>query len=1302
MKSFGLLLTIALSLTGGRAESAPRLLARFGFDEGRGGCANDSVNGREAMLSPSAKWALGAFGAALATGERGASATLEPIKGLAGADACSLAVRVRKTGKGSGSYPCVLSTTGWASGKGRGGVMLFSAGDDLTVRLRADDGQEGSFAATEKMPENRWMSVVVTFARPVVKVYVDGKHVTTGSWDHPFAVGGNLVLGGHEDSSFGGFVDDFRVWSAAIGDAEVAEYASDAGYEEVEGYQDDGTGGIRKTELRGQEGEPTVTLKGREATLVLDDLGAIISLKENASGRELVAWTGPFVSFRDRKGVLRIPCRMESRGADRLAFAFPGGRGEVVLAVKPFDGGWSFTVEKSTLPSCRVLSLGCIHPACTNYNGGFANALSDDRSAVCVRSYGLNGNPRAEDGLCVEVGAPLAAEGLSFGLAAGPREGFREQLKAMTVAAKVPRSDCGGAWSMGSDQSRRSYVFASVRKGDIDYWIDFVKRGGFSIIHLWSSWTDCLGPYPISKREFPGGLDEMKAAARKVHDAGLQIGIHTLTACIEMNAPWLHPVCDSNLVADATYTLAAPLAPDATELVVEERPIGRHSTVYTYSSNGNIMRLGGELIQYTGIRRGKPYAFTGLKRGAFGTRKTEGTVPAGAKVDYVHQRYCALYPAPDSPLADRLADRLAEVYNTCELDELYFDGSEGMGSRYGIDVMRHKIYSRLHHNNGHSPSIEASCKGANNWWFQTRTMTTDHAVWGMKRFHDWHLGVGIDGGRNANFLEPQMGWWSPRTDVPRARGHFPDEMEYFAAKNAGHDAAMAVQGVHARPLPIVLRRQLTILGWYEHARLARALTPENVAYLAQPRTESRLRQAEDGTWNLTEVESLVHRAGFPWERAWTIAGGTERPAALRVEALYAAAEEKSGVPVLGADGFAGLETRSADGVKVSFEPKTADGAHGPAFRLSAANDGAPRKGSWASAKKAFAFPGLDLGEKRLAFGVWVKGDGSGALLDFQFTTPGEFGGGVSDHFVRLDFTGWKYVTVLLRERDAARRPSYEWPSELGYAATYRNFVDPRHLDSVSVLLNDVASGGRTTVEVGEIHALEQVPAKFENAAVTVNGASVVVPFAMTSGEYAELEADGWTHYSAMGEKLAVAGATALPKLAAGENAVALDAPEGARAEVTLFALGATRPAFVDDLTDVMRRELRYEGLMPFEYAPSKRFLPPKTIPVRPGETAKLSLEIYGPCESPTFSFRKFFGLSTTVCAFETSVAKNEKLVCRNGIDWRVEKAADGALVKEGRLAEPLPRLSGSQPFAFTAKVPDDGVCTVDLMKDYGP
>ena len=151
------------------------------------------------------------------------------------------------------------------------------------------------------------------------------------------------------------------------------------------------------------------------------------------------------------------------------------------------------------------------------------------------------------------------AKGQRALLAAGPRAGFRTQLQEMTKAAGVPQSDCGGAWSMGSEQARRSYVFASILDGDIDYWIDLARRSGFSIIHINDySWSGLLGPYPINPKAFPGGIEEMKRAADRVHAAGLQMGIHSLTGCINPRADWIHPVCDTNLVADYVYTLARP------------------------------------------------------------------------------------------------------------------------------------------------------------------------------------------------------------------------------------------------------------------------------------------------------------------------------------------------------------------------------------------------------------------------------------------------------------------------------------------------------------------------------------------------------------------------------------------------------------------------------------------------------------------------------------------------------------------------------------------------------------------------
>jgi hypothetical protein len=160
-------------------------------------------------------------------------------------------------------------------------------------------------------------------------------------------------------------------------------------------------------------------------------------------------------------------------------------------------------------------------------------------------------------------------------------------------------------------------------------------------------------------------------------------------------------------------------------------PGPNHDVVWSYSGNGNALRVGSELIRYSAISREPPYAFLECERGAFKRRppRTPGTA-----VDYLQQRYLAFYPDPKSPLAAELADRIARVYNECGMEMIYFDGSEGMRSRYGIDAMRRAIFQRLH-----GGVTEASEWGHNSWWFHSRLGAWDHPVWAMKQFHDEHI-----------------------------------------------------------------------------------------------------------------------------------------------------------------------------------------------------------------------------------------------------------------------------------------------------------------------------------------------------------------------------------------------------------------------------------------------------------------------------------------------------------------------------------------------------------------------------------
>ena len=1227
------------------------------------------------------------------------------VPGLDGAEAFTVSIRASWNRADQKGYPNLLSANGWG---GVGGLLLFMRDGNLCLRLGAGRGNggrdrwhEAAYPILGKVPTNVWTLVTCVFRRPDVVTYVDGRVVAHGKWDEPFRMDSGFRLGdwgGAEKHD--GRLDDLRIYRRAFSADEVAALAAEG----------DWKGAPRPP----KPAAPVAVFVGARSVLSFDRQGRISSLKEVATGRELVQSPCACVAVK-RKGRPALTARrLERRGADRLAFVFPGGAGEAVLDVEPMaDGaGWSFRVAALTVQDAEELQCARIVPSCEARCGTFANVLSDDASAVALRAYdvALEMGASRGNGLTVRATKAHGLVGGRFGLVAGPRDGFVAQLRAMSRASGAPLSPSGGAWALDAEANRGSYVFADLSLASVDDWIDLAERGGFEYIHL-HGWWQGLGHYSVSTNLFPRGLDDMKAAVARIHAAGLKAGMHSLTACINpYTDSWIRPVCSTNLVADATYTLAAPLSADATEVVVNEMPVAKHDLVFTYSSNGNFLRLGNEVVQYTGIRREPPYAFTGCRRGFFGTKPSAH--PAGAACDYLHQRYIAFYPAPDSDLAADLARRLAGVRNACDVDAFYFDGSEGMGTRYGIDRLRHLVYGNF----TRAPVAEASCWGAHNWWFHSRLGAWDHSVWAAKRFHDDHVRTTVDVARRDNFLEPQMGWWQPRVGSAAARGHFSEEMEYFASQNAGHDAAMSQQGVNVTrgPLSEFLTRQFTLLGWYERARLARAFSSEAKSRMAVPRAEFRLRQADDGVWSLSPQTSVVHRVSGPAAAAWSFVLA-EKPeqATLRVEALYGAADPaaEGATNFLSSADLPHFETAAAAGVKLSVSAeRTSDFAsdrseaksHGDALRLVARNSGAKSRGAWARAVRTYPFPYLSLGGNA-AFGFWIRGDGSGALLNLQLRMAREYLGATCEHYVKLDFTGWRFVTLLARERDADDFWNHAWPYG-GTIAVCRNPYDGRHVASVALYLNEIPAGGTTDVAVAPVRALPVTKPVVAQAAVTVNGHSVPLPFPLAAGDYAELEDGFWTRYSETGDTLARApGPKTLP-LAAGANRCAFagrtasGAP--ARAEVTVLAREASFPAF-GDFASERRQGMRYEAMLPVRYAPAKGLDALPRIAVRPGGRVALELTIHGPVREPRLRFGTVRGevAGAFEAVFPVGIGADERLVCRDGRTWKVLDRAR-RVKAQGELPAPLPELAAGTDWSMTSADPAAANARVELVKRY--
>ena len=1040
--------------------------------------------------------------------------------------------------------------------------------------------------------------------------------------------------------------------------------------------------------------------------------GTITELLEKETGRNLLRWKGKFASVVLADGREAKCNAVVTNGEDGLELSFDGVAGTAYMSVRKEKWGLLLIAERLAVSNVKEFKFFIVYPVCRKYNGQMMNAMSDDESAVVLRTYELAAAMRNRGNTVLEAVTEIAehprdALPAHAAFLVAPRAKILDRMKELSCHAEVPVSRCGGAWSLGAPENRESYLIASMSRESAEDWIALAERGGFRTISLYNWWRT-LGHYETNTNRYPRGDADLKDTIDMIHAAGLKAGMHTLTACIDFNDSWVSPKCHDNLLVTYAYTLAKPFADGDDRMYVEEKPGPKHHFVTSFLSNGNILRIGGELFTYTGISGDTPpYAFTGVKRGAYGTRKSDA-IPAGTRVEYLFQHFFSFFPEPSSAFMDEMASFLADKYLKFGFDFVYHDGAEPM-SRYNVDLTRRKFTAPLDQTR-HPLQVEASIGGAHSWWFHSRLGAWDHVHWGAKRFHDYHLRHVVSEACKANMLAGQAGWWSLVKANGKVRGSFTDEAEYFASRNAGADMAMSVDGVGVTkgPLSYSIERQMTIVGRYERFRMANAFTDEARRQMNEEGAEFRLRQDNVGTWTLTPTCCRTHRAGTTESRKWTFDVARSRgektsatkKGAIRIEALHMPLPA-AGEVLIGPKDADSIKVSSAQNVKATVH-KMDDPLKGDVFSFRAENSSAERRSAWAGMGLDYSHPFRSLGKGDVGkvFGFWVKGDGSGSVLDFRISSSKVHNGGQSDHFVTLDFCGWRHVCVLLRERDAHRYGDYVWPGYRPIYPVYRNFVDTEKIEKVEFFINDIPAKGAAEVLISPVEILSEGKCCLEDTAITVNGVRHVVPFALESGEYAELEGTLWTHYAEDGEPVEAVETVNHVVFAEGANECRFEARnETARAEVTLFALGtpypALKPAYT--LTDADRKALSYEAIEPVAYVPSKGLSRPFPVTMRPVEKARLEFELLGPVKEPTLAIHTSAGGVETV-KFATDIASGEKLLCKDGETWKVVK--DFKTLRTGRLASALPEFSGCCKIEVSSNDPASAHARINVVKRY--
>ena len=168
----------------------------------------------------------------------------------------------------------------------------------------------------------------------------------------------------------------------------------------------------------------------------------------------------------------------------------------------------------------------------------------------------------------------------------------------------------------------------------------------------------------------------------------------------------------------------------------------------------------------------------------------------------------------------------------------------------------------------------------------------------------------------------------------------------------------------------------------------------------------------------------------------------------------------------------GYSENVTGGIRTSSEKSDRSGKSG-LFFAKADVSSHYRKDLYIKMVKKFE-PWLDI-SKNQALGVWVKGDGNGELLNFRIESPKHLSSGArGDHFVKIDFTGWKYFELV--EIESSEFSNYIWPDTGFYVYdSYRHTVQFNNVDKIQLWYNNLPAGKEVNCVIGTVKALPLVP-----------------------------------------------------------------------------------------------------------------------------------------------------------------------------------------------------------------------------------
>ena len=773
-------------------------------------------------------------------------------------------------------------------------------------------------------------------------------------------------------------------------------------------------------------------------------------------------------------------------------------------------------------------------------------------------------------------------------------------------ASDIPYSDKGGAWALMQKEGYGSYLmnFGTLTEETVDEWISMCSSLGFNQIDSHGGGDFFrFGDFELNRKKWPEGWQTYKKINDRLHEAGISSIFHTYAFFIDKNTKYVTPHPSEELGYFNSFTLAEPVIPGDSEIVVNESTESISTITGFFVRNSLTLRIGNELMEFSGVTRKPPYKFLGCRRGVCGTE--ESGHAAGDRAYHLREMFGRFVPGPETALFAEIARHTAEIINECGFDGIYFDAIDGSdilageeyfwyyGTKFIFEVAKHLK---------HPIGMEMSSMSHHWWHYRSRWQAWDRPVRGYKRFEDIHSAA-IKSGRlflsqkiksnenehglwrghtpqinkyagaenGAMLLPLHLGWWGNQTwNPPQVEPTFTDDIEYLCCKMIGNNAGLSMLGgVDIRTLDENpgFKRLIPIIKRYEELRHKNYFSDSIRALLRQPGKEFTLIHSADSIWRFKPVAYNKHKiAGLDHPSSkWQITNEFEpQPARLRIEALMSVKRFNDVSNVILTE-FSGSEEFENDGSSAGVSGEIRglaekSATYGKSALFSArAENVSPWEGLYIKMVKKFD-PWLDI-DKNQALGVWIKGDGNGELLNLRIESPKHLSSGArGDHFVKIDFTGWKYFELV--EIESSEFSNYIWPDSGFYVYdSYRHTVQFNNVDKLQLWYNNLPAGRDVNCVIGTIKALPMVPVTIIDPEIRVGDQILIFRVKMESGMYIELNsAEECKLYGPKGEFIQdVRVEGQIPVISNGENEISFNCKEAGgtstRVQVTMITEG---------------------------------------------------------------------------------------------------------------------------------------------------